>query len=104
MNSGQRCQQKKLDIPTSLINNDANPCGRNFQISSKNYSKLSIKRHPVLLNHLVWIFPRSLYQTTRSISEKNDRTVLFQGHHSQILVSIKQPGLDIWKNSLAHNQ
>ena len=32
--------------------------------------------------------------------KKIDHTVLFQGCHSQILVSIKQPGLDIWKKSI----
>ena len=58
------------------------------------YSKLSIKR-PVLLNDLVWIFPKSLYQTTRSISEKID--VAFQGCHGQFLVSIKQPVLSFLK-------
>ena len=67
------------------------------------YSKVSIKP-PVLLNDLVWILPKSLYQTTRSISEKIDRTVLFQGHHGQYLVSIKRPGLDIWRKSLSNNQ
>ena len=50
-----------------------------------------------LLNDLVWIFPKSIYQTTRLISEKIDRTVLFQGCHGQFLVSIKRSGLDIWK-------
>ena len=34
------------------------------------------------------------------MSEKIDRTVLFQGYHGQFLVSIKQPGLDIWKVSI----
>ena len=29
---------------------------------------------------------------------------LLQGHHSQFLVFIKQPGLDIWKKSLLNNQ
>ena len=33
----------------------------------------------------------------RSTSEKIDHTVLYQGCHGQFLVSIKQPGLDIWK-------
>ena len=59
------------------------------------YSKLSIKR-PVLLNDLVLIFPK----TTRSISEKNDCTVLFQSCHGQFLVSIKRPGLDIRKKCI----
>jgi len=67
------------------------------------YSKLSIKG-PVLLNNLVWIFPKSLYQTTRSISEKFDCTVLFQGYHGQFLGSIKWPGLDIWKKCLLNDQ
>ena len=67
------------------------------------YSKVSIKR-PVLLNDLVWIFQKSLYLMTRSISEKIDRTVLFQGCHGQFLVSIKWPGLDIWKKSLLNDQ
>ena len=39
----------------------------------------------------------SIKQTGPS-PEKMDRTVLFQGRHGQFLVSIKQPGLDIWKN------
>ena len=51
------------------------------------YSKVTIKR-PFLSNDLVWIFPKSLYKTTRSISEKIDHTVLFQGRHGQFLVSI----------------
>ena len=72
-------------------------------ISVSTYSKVSIKR-PVLLNDLVWIFSKSFYQTTRSISEKIDHTVLFQGPHSQFLVSIKRPGLDICKMSLLNNQ
>ena len=63
------------------------------------YSEVSIKR-PVHLNNLVWIFPKSLYQMTRSISEKNDRTVLFT---YLLTVSIKRPGLDIWKKSLLNN-
>ena len=67
------------------------------------YSKVSFKL-PVLLNDLVWIIPKSLYQTTRSIAEKNDRTLLFQGCHGHFLGSIKQPGLDIWKKSLLNNQ
>ena len=33
-------------------------------------AKVSVKR-PVLLIDLVWNFPKSFYQTTRSISEKN---------------------------------
>ena len=37
---------------------------------------------------------------TRSISEQIDRTVLFQDCHCQFSVSIKRPGLDIWKKSL----
>ena len=41
---------------------------------------------------------------TRSISEKNDCTVLFQGCQGQFLVSIKQPGLGIWKKSLLDDQ
>ena len=36
--------------------------------------------------------------------KKIDHTVLFQGRHGQFLVSIKQPGLDIWKKSQSHNQ
>jgi hypothetical protein len=36
--------------------------------------------------------------------KSNDRTVIFQGRHSQFLVSIKRPGLDIWKKSLLNNQ
>ena len=55
---------------------------------SKYYSKDSIKR-PVLLGDLVLIFPKSLYQTGRSISEKIDCTVSFQGCHRQFLGSIK---------------
>ena len=39
MNSAQKCQQKKVDIPTSLINNDANHYGQNFQISSKYFEE-----------------------------------------------------------------
>ena len=73
------------------------------KLLSTTYSKVSIMR-PVLLNDLVRIFPKSLYQTTRSISEKINRTVLFQGSHGQLLVSIKQPDLNIWKNSLLNNQ
>ena len=81
---------------------------RNFDLRTKKvcnraYPKLSIK-HPVLLNDLVWIFPKSLYETTRSISEKFDRTVLFQSCHDQFLDSIKRLGLDIWINSLLNNQ
>ena len=67
------------------------------------YSMVSIKL-PGLSNKLVWIFSKSLYLTTRSISENNDCTALFQGCHGQFLVSIKQPGLDIWKKSLLNNQ
>ena len=36
--------------------------------------------------------------------KKIDRTVLFQGCHSQFLGSIKRPDLDIWKKSLLNNQ
>jgi hypothetical protein len=32
-----------------------------------------------------------------SSQKKIDCTVLFQGCHGQVLVSIKQPGLDIWE-------
>ena len=63
------------------------------------YSMVSIKL-PVLLNNLVWIFPKSLYLMTRSISEKNDCSALFQGRHSQFLVSFKGPGLDMEKVSI----
>ena len=35
-----------------------------------------------------------------SISEKNDYTVLFQDFHGQFTISIKRPGLDIWKKSI----
>ena len=38
------------------------------------------------------------------MSEKKDRTVLFQGCHHQFLGSIKQPGLDIRKKSLLNDQ
>ena len=38
------------------------------------------------------------------MSEKMDRTNLFQGCLGQFLVSIKQPGLDIWKKSLLNDQ
>ena len=31
-------------------------------------------------------------------------TVLFKSRHGQFLVSIKQPGLDIWKKSLSIDQ
>ena len=65
------------------------------------YSEVSIKRR-VLLNF--WIFPKNLYYSTRSIPENIDRTVLFQGCHGQFLVSIKQPGLDIWKKSILNDQ
>ena len=41
---------------------------------------------------------------TRSISEKIDSTVAFQGCQGQFLVSIKQPGLGIWKKSLLDDQ
>ena len=41
---------------------------------------------------------------TTSISEKIDSIVYFQGCHSQFLVSVKQPGLDIWKKSQLNNQ
>ena len=41
---------------------------------------------------------------TRSISEKIDRTLLFQGCHGQFLGSIKRPGLDIWKKSLLNDK
>ena len=41
---------------------------------------------------------------TRSISDKIDRTVLFQSCHCQFLGSIKQPGLDNWKKSLLNDQ
>ena len=41
---------------------------------------------------------------TRSISEKIDHTVLFQGWQGQFFVSIKQPGRDICKKSLLNNQ
>ena len=34
------------------------------------YSKVCSKG-PILLNDLVWIFPKSLYQTTKSISKKS---------------------------------
>ena len=78
-------------------------CSLSLSRSWTMYSKFSIKR-PVLLNDLVWIFQKSLYLMTRSISEKIDRTVLFQGCHGQFLVSIKWPGLDIWKKSLLNDQ
>ena len=41
---------------------------------------------------------------TRSISEKIDRTVLFQGCHGQFLVCIKQPGLGIFEKNLLNDQ
>ena len=62
-------------------------------------SLLTIKR-PVLLNDLVWIFPKSFYQTTRSISAKMDCIVLST---YLLTVSIKSPGVDIWKKSLLNN-
>ena len=40
---------------------------------------------------------------TRFISEKNDRTFLFQGCQCQFLVSNKRPGLDVWENSLLND-
>ena len=58
---------------------------------------------PTLLNDLVWTFLKGLYQTTRSIPEKIDRIVLFQGYHGQFLVS-KRPGPGIWKKSLLNDQ
>ena len=62
------------------------------------YFTVSIKS-PVLLNDLVWFFSKSIYQTTRSISEKKiNRSVLFQGRHGQFLVSIKRPGWTVGKS------
>ena len=46
-----------------------------LQLRYRAYSKVSIK-HPGLSNNLVWTFPKSLYLTTRSISEKINRTFL----------------------------
>ena len=50
-----------------------------------------------LLNVQVWIFGKSLYETTRSISEKINCTVLFT---YLLTVPINRPGLDIFKKSL----
>ena len=48
---------------------------------------------------------RSVYYSLSFISHQEiDRTVLCQGHHGQFLVSVKQPGLDIWKKSLLNDQ
>ena len=33
------------------------------------------------------------------VNLRKNRTVLFQGRHGQFLVSIKQPGQDIWKKT-----
>ena len=41
---------------------------------------------------------------TRSISDKLDHTVLFQGYQGQFLGYNKWPGLDIWKKSLLNDQ
>ena len=43
--------------------------------------------------------PPKVYQMT--VSEKIHRTDLFQRRHGPFLVSIKQPGPDIWKKSLS---
>ena len=75
---------------------------RGISPTTLQYSKLSIKL-PVPLNDLDWIFTKSPYYTTRSISEKIDHTLLFQGCHSQFLGSIKRPGLVIWQTSLLNN-
>ena len=71
--------------------------------SSAVYSKLSIKCL-VLLNDLVWIFQEVSIKRPGPSQKKIDRTVLFQGCHSQFLGSIKRPGLDTWKKSLLNDQ
>ena len=47
---------------------------------------------------------QSLLNDQVHLRKKKYRTVLFQGHYGQFLVSIKRPGLDIWKKSLLNNQ
>ena len=49
-------------------------------------------------------FKKSLLNDQVHFRKKNNRTVSFQGCHSQFMVPIKQPGLDIWKKSLLNDQ
>ena len=68
------------------------------------YSKVCSKG-PILLNDLVWIFPKSLYQTTKSISKKIIVQFYFRatmGNFWSLL--FRQPALDIWKKSLSNIQ
>ena len=60
----------------------------------------------VLFYQTTWseFYQKVSIKKTRSISEKIHHTVLFQGCHGQFLVSIKQPGLNIWKKSLLNDQ
>ena len=53
----------------------------------------------VLFYQTTWsdFFRKVFIKRLGFISEKIDRNVLFQGHHGQFLVSIKQPGVEIWK-------
>ena len=92
----------RISLMTSVSIEFNQVCWRQAVLSNM-YSKVSIK-HPVLLKDLVWIFPKISIKRPGPSQKKIDPTVLFQGCHGQFLVSIKLPGLDIWKKSLLNDQ